>query len=121
MPFAWHRKRWWRVQILLDESLPRTLVAHFADGTVETVFDRGWSGLKNGELLARAAEAFDVFLTGDQNLQYQQNLRGYEIRVVVLAGVTNRAIHLVPLLDRALDAARELDFGEVSVIRSKPE
>jgi len=48
------------VRILLDESLPRTLTRHFSGVVVETVFDRGWSGVKNGELLRRAAESFDA-------------------------------------------------------------
>lgn len=68
---------------------------------VETVYDRGWSGLQNGELLNRAIESFDVFFTADQNLPYQQNLAGRGIRVVVLAAVTNRVDDLVPLLGRA--------------------
>jgi predicted nuclease of predicted toxin-antitoxin system len=97
-----------RVRILLDESLPHTLTRHFSGVVVETVFDRGWSGLKNGELLRRAAASFDVFVTADQNLQYQQNLKNHEIRVVVLAAVTNRVVDLVPLLDEAVASVGRL-------------
>jgi predicted nuclease of predicted toxin-antitoxin system len=107
------------VRVLLDESLPRTLVEHLSSGVVETVYDRGWSGLKNGELLQRASESFDVFLTADQNLPYQQNLAGHGIRVVVLAAVTNRVVDLLPLLERALQTARELEVGEVEVVRAE--
>jgi predicted nuclease of predicted toxin-antitoxin system len=107
------------VRILLDESLPRTLTRHFSGVVVETVFDRGWSGVKNGELLRRAAESFDVFLTADQNLQYQQNLKNHEIRVVILAAVTNRVTDLLPLLDEALAASERLEPGEVLVIRGE--
>jgi predicted nuclease of predicted toxin-antitoxin system len=107
------------VRVLLDESLPRTLVGHLSSVAVETVYDRGWSGLKNGELLQRASESFDVFLTADQNLPYQQNLVGHGIRVIVLAAVTNRAVDLLPLLERALEAARELAAGEVKVVRAE--
>lgn len=105
------------MRILLDESLPRTLERHFSGVTVGTVFDCGWSGLQNGELLRRAAESFDVFFTADQNLQYQQNLQGSGIRVVVLAAVTNRVPDLVPLIDRALARAREMTAGEIAIIR----
>ena len=107
------------MRVLLDESLPRTLTRHFSDQAVETVFDRGWSGLKNGELLRRAAEHFQVFLTADQNLPYQQNLVGHEIRVVVLAAVTNRVDDLAPLIDQALQAAASLQPGEVAVVRGE--
>jgi len=105
------------VRVLLDESLPRTLAGHLSSVVAETVCDRGWSGLKNGELLQRASESFDVFLTADQNLPYQQNLTGYGIRVVILAAVTNRVIDLVPLLARALRVAELLDVGQVQVVR----
>ena len=107
------------MRVLLDESLPRTLVAHLTGLTVETVYDRGWSGLRNGELLQRASESCDVFLTADQNLPYQQNLTGYPIRVVVLAAVTNRVVDLLPLLERAVACARELELGEVRVVRAE--
>jgi predicted nuclease of predicted toxin-antitoxin system len=107
------------VRVLLDESLPRTLVGHLSSVVAETVYDRGWSGLKNGELLQRASESFDVFLTADQNLPYQQNLSGYGIRVVVLAAVTNRVVDLAPLVERALRIAEELEVGQVEVVRAE--
>jgi hypothetical protein len=105
------------VRILLDESLPRTLVRHFSGVEVETVFDRGWSGLKNGELLERAAPFFDAFFTADQNLQHQHNLSNHEIRVVVLAAATNRVVDLIPLLGEALTSAPKVTHGEVLVVR----
>lgn len=113
------RKPWSLVRILLDESLPRTLARHFHEVVVETVFECGWAGFTNGELLTRAASAFDVFLTADQSLQYQQNLRDHDIRVVVLAAVTNRVEDLVPLLATAIDAARRIEPGEVRVVRGE--
>ena len=106
------------MRVLLDESLPRTLVEQLSGVVAETVYDREWSGLRNGELLQRASESFDVFLTADQNLPYQQNLAGYGIRVVVLAAITNRVADLHPLLERALEAARHLEPGEVEVVRA---
>jgi hypothetical protein len=72
------------MRILLDESLPIELRSEIPGHIVRYVRELGWSGLKNGELLARAAPLFDVFLTADQNLEYQQNLDTLPIAVVVL-------------------------------------
>jgi len=106
------------VRVLLDESLPRRLARSIEDHDVETVFDRGWQGLKNGALLTRAAEHFDVFLTADQNLRYQQSLRGFDIGVVVLAAVSNRLPDLTPLLPEASSACTEVGPGEVRVVQA---
>ncbi|HEV8094534.1 MAG TPA: DUF5615 family PIN-like protein [Burkholderiales bacterium] len=86
------------MRILLDESLPAELQAELPGHEVRTVRDMGWSGLKNGELLARSANQFDVFLTADQNLQYQQNLLTLPVAVVVLAAKSNRIADLRPLI-----------------------
>lgn len=72
------------MRILLDESLPRSLRRVFAGHDVVTVAEAGWSGVENGELLRLAATGFDIFVTADQNLQFQQNLRALPIAVAVL-------------------------------------
>ncbi len=107
------------MQALLDESLPRGLARHLTGLNVETVVDHGWSGLKNGELLGRAAAHFDVFITADQNLRYQQNLAGFEIGVVVLAARSNRLADLLPLVARAEAACRSVQPGEVRVVQGE--
>ena len=71
-------------KILIDECLDQRLVADLPFKHVRTVYDMNWSGLKNGELLRRAVEHFDVFITSDQNLSFQQNLATFSIAVVVL-------------------------------------
>ena len=58
----------------------------------------GWSAFENGELLRRAADQFDVFVTADQNLQFQQNLSALPLAVAVLAARTNRIEDLRPLV-----------------------
>src|SRR5690349_23330108 len=63
------------MRILLDESLPIELRLDITGHDVRDVTGMGWSGLKNGELLARAATSFDALVTADQNIEYQQNLR----------------------------------------------
>jgi len=80
------------------------------------VHDRGWAGLKNGELLRTVEADYDVFVTVDQNLQHQQNLKNFQIGVAVLAARTNRLQDLIPLVPELLEVCRTLDPGQVRVI-----
>lgn len=86
------------MRILLDESLPQELRNELPEHAVVTVGEAGWSGFKNGELLVQAADRFDVFVTADQNLQFQQNLRKLPIAVLVLVAVRNRMEIIRPLI-----------------------
>jgi predicted nuclease of predicted toxin-antitoxin system len=86
------------MRILLDESLPHDLAGMILDHEVSTVRDQGWASIKNGKLLALAATKFDVFLTADRNLEFQQNLAKLPISVVVLIARKNRIQDLAPLL-----------------------
>ena len=97
------------MRILLDESLPRRLVGELAGHTASTVTDNGWSGLENGELLRTAAPGFDLFLTADQNLEYQQNLSRLPLAVVVLVARDNTLDTLRPLLPEVLDLLERLE------------
>ena len=102
------------MRILLDESLPIELCDELSGHAVRSVRDMGWSGLKNGELLRRAAEQFDVFVTADQNLQYQQNLRALPVAVIVLVAKSNRIQSLKPLVPDILAALHEFSRGRFS-------
>jgi hypothetical protein len=75
------------MKILLDESVPQKLRLLIEGGhTVVTTWFQGWSGLKNGALLNAAEEAgFELFITADQELSYQQNLKGRRMALVVLS------------------------------------
>ena len=75
------------MKIILDESVPQKLRLLIEGGhTVVTTWFQGWSGLKNGALLTAAEEAgFDLFITADQELTYQQNLTGRKMAVLVLS------------------------------------
>lgn len=86
------------MRILLDESLPKKLALALPDHEVRTVQQMGWTGTKNGELLRLAEAGFDAFVTADQNLQYQQNLTGFNIAVLVLVAESNRLELLLPLV-----------------------
>ena len=104
------------MRLLLDESVPRRLGHHLTAHHVDSVHDRNWDGLKNGALLRAAESEYDLLVTADQNLKYQQNLPGFRLRVVVLAGVSNRLEHLLPLVPRLLQRCEELQEGEVAVV-----
>lgn len=90
------------MRILLDESLPRRLKADLAGHDVATVVECGGSGVQNGKMLALAAERFDVFVTADQNLQYQQNLSALPVAVLVLVSRDNRLQTLQVLVPQIL-------------------
>lgn len=100
------------MKLLLDESLPRRLKSLFVGHDVRTVPEVGWQGLENGELIRLAAPEFDVFVTADQNLQFQQNLAGVDIGIIVLAAVTTRLDDLRPLVPHALQAIESIRPGD---------
>jgi hypothetical protein len=73
------------MRILFDQATPVPIRPHLEGHEVRTAAQEGWSTLKNGELLAAAeASGFDVFLTTDKNISYQQNLSNRKIAIVVL-------------------------------------
>jgi len=78
------------MKVLLDECVPRKLKREIANHEVVTVTEEGWSGVKNGELLNLAATEFDIFLTVDQNLSFQQNLKNFDIGIILMVARNNR-------------------------------
>jgi hypothetical protein len=72
-------------RVLFDEDVPRQLRQELAGFNIRTVQEQGWSSLKNGELLRTASLEFDVLVTADRNMQYQQNIPKFDIGLVVLA------------------------------------
>jgi hypothetical protein len=76
----------------------------------------GWSTIRNGELLASAAREFDVFVTVDRNLSFQQNLPAFSIAVVVLRAKTNRLSDLRPLVPDSLAAIPTAKRGAVTYV-----
>jgi len=76
----------------------------------------GWSGKSNGSLLKLAEEEFDAFLTADQNLPNQQNLKLVRIRIGVLTGKSNRLHDLEPLAPRVLNVLSSIEPGSVAII-----
>jgi hypothetical protein len=97
------------VRVLLDESIDWRLSRHISGHNVKTTRQRRWAGLENGELLARASIDFDVFVTVDRNLSFQQNIGSVPIGVIVLRARTNRLSDLkrfIPTLMAAIEFAK---------------
>ena len=86
------------MRALLDENLPHDLVQALAGHEAITVQGLGWSGLKNGELIRRAAGRIDAFVTMDSNLQFQQRMEGLSFGVVVVHAHSNRMADLLPIV-----------------------
>ena len=84
------------IRVLLDENLPRKLKWSL-DAEVVTVPERGWGVFKNGRLLRLAASEFDVLLTMDRGMEYQQNLREIDLCLMVLSALSNDIDDLLPL------------------------
>ena len=101
------------MRVLLDESLPTDLAAELPGHDVRTVTRHGWSGLLNGELLRRAQSEFDVFVTMDRNLPYQQNVRAIGMPVILVSARSNRMSDLRPLIPTILEAIAAVQPGEV--------
>jgi predicted nuclease of predicted toxin-antitoxin system len=73
------------MRILLDECVPWPMHKLLGGHSCSTVQDLGWGGIKNGDLLQRAEGEFDLFITSDQNIRYQQNLTGRRIAILELS------------------------------------
>ncbi len=100
------------MRVLLDENLPRGLASELTGHEVTTVQAAGWAGTKNGELLRRADTRFDVLMTMDRNLRYQQNLSALRLSILIVRARSNRMVHLRPLVGRILGALEELRPGQ---------
>lgn len=107
------------MRILLDENLPRRLKGHFpTDVEVLTVQERGWSGIKNSELLRLAAGEFEVFLTMDRGVEFQQNLQSLSLGVLIIRAPSNRFEDLLPLMSEVHHALNTIQSGQVRRVGS---
>ncbi len=101
------------MRILIDECLnwrlARALTGHYAVSAQK----KGWGGIKNGELLALAEQEFDVFITGDRNLSFQQAVPKFNIAIVVLHAPSTQLHHTLPLMAKALAALPTLKPGQL--------
>ncbi|HEY2411234.1 MAG TPA: DUF5615 family PIN-like protein [Pirellulaceae bacterium] len=102
------------MRIVLDECVPRRLRDEFPGHEVRTVVDLGWSGKRNGELIALVAAAgFNLLVTVDRNIRFQQKIAQSTITLIVLIAVSNAREDLLPLMPKVLAAIESTVPGQV--------
>ena len=101
------------MRILLDECLDWRLCEFLAGHHCLSVAAMGWSGVTNGQLLRMAEREFEVFLTGDRNLTFQQNLTKFDLAVVVLEAPSTRLADTAPLMPQVRAVLRTIQPREV--------
>ena len=99
--------------------MPRKLRQEMQDFFVRTVQEEGWAGFENGNLLRRASETFDVLITADQRLRYQQNIGLFEIGVVVIETADTTLGNLRRFLPEIRIAIENVTSGTVVVVKSR--
>ena len=104
------------MNILLDECVDRRFGRELAGHEVTTVPRKGWSGIKNGDLLALAEKEFEVFITVDRKLEEQQHLPGFHIAVILLRARSNRLEDIRPLASAVLEQLAHARVGAATVI-----
>jgi hypothetical protein len=105
-------------RVLFDEDVPRPLRRDLPGFEIQTVVEAGWSGIKNGELLRRAEAGFDVFLTADRNLQFQQNTARLMLGIVVLAAGSTKLNDLRVYASEISAALEAVQPGQVLQVPS---
>lgn len=105
------------MRVLFDQGTPVPLRNHLSGHQVSTAYELGWGSLKNGELLEQAqSHGFEVLVTTDQNLMYQQNLAERQIAVVVLSSTSwPRMQQVLPSIVEAISSIKQNSYVEVSV------
>ncbi len=104
------------MRILLDECVPWPLYKLLAGHECVSVQQRGWRGIKNGELLRLAEPEFDLFITTDQNIRYQQNLAGRRIPILVLSTNDIRRIRTAATsIQSAIASMKPLEFRLLTI------
>lgn len=105
------------MRVLLDECVPRALRKELPDHEVKTTAEAGWAGVRNGALLRVAEKDFDILLTVDRNMEYQQNFSGVSIAVVVMHARSNDIDILRPLMPKVRAAIVAAKPGVVTHVR----
>jgi Domain of unknown function (DUF5615) len=107
------------MRVHLDECVPRALRNDIPGHEVRTVAEVGWAGVKNGELLRLAATAFDVLITVDRKLEYQQSFKGVLLAVIIIHASSNGIIAVRPLMPTVLDLVPQAKPGVVTHVRGE--
>lgn len=104
------------MKILLDECLDRRPAKEIAGHEVKTAPQMSWAGVKNGELMRLAEAEFDVFITVDRNLSFQQSLPKFDIAVLVLRAKSNRLTDLQLFAAKIIETLPNLEKGKAQTI-----
>jgi hypothetical protein len=105
------------MRVLLDECVPRKLKISLSGHECRTVAEQGLAGKRNGELLSLAEEAgFDVLLSVDRGIEFQQNLKSRRIAVLVVRARSSRLADLLPHVPEILTGLRSLQPGQVAKV-----
>ena len=104
------------MKILLDECVPWPMHKFLAGHECSTAQQSGWGGIKNGDLLRLAEGEFDLFITSDQNIRYQQNLAGRQIAILELSTNDLRRIQAAELLiQSAIETIQPREFRRLEI------
>ena len=106
------------MRLLLDEHLPIGLSAELHGHAVDTVSGRGWTGIKNGELLRRIIGQYDALVTMDRSIEFQQRLSTLPFGIVLVRARSNRMQDLRPLVPSILSALDAVKPGRVRRVGS---
>ena len=109
------------MKILLDECVPARLERSLAEHSVTMVQRRGWSGIKNGDLLALAEKEFDAFITVDRKLSVQQDPTKFKIPVLLLRAQTNRLEDVRPLIAELLKTVDRATAGTLTTVGERAD
>lgn len=104
------------MKILFDQGVPKKLRTHLPGHIVRTAYETGLSDLANGALLRAAQTDFDVLITTDSNLKYQQRLPDFDIALIVLRAFTNSLADYLPLVPQLLGKLAQIKPGEVEYL-----
>jgi hypothetical protein len=101
------------LRVFLDHCVPKRLLRLLPEHEVKTAYQMGWAAKKNGELLRLVGGDFEVFITVDQNLRYQQNFASSQLVVIVLIAASNQYDDLAPLIPQVKQAIKDSNPGSV--------
>ncbi len=102
------------MKIIIDECVPHIVKKRLPHRQIKTVQEMNWAGVKNGELLKLVEADFEIFITSDKNLRYQQNLQNRRFSIILLPSNQVPAIEkLLPQIDEALENIQPNDFIEI--------
>lgn len=107
------------MHVLLDENLDWRLVKYFdSDFQVTSVNQQGWTGKRDSELLQQASATFDVLVTMDRGIEYQQNISKYALGIVIIAARSSRLQDIQPAMLKVNQVIRDVQPGQVILVNA---